>query len=111
MVALAFVIAFTIAIILVCIFQCVPVRDFWDSIAGVLSPELGGRCIKVQLYFLVSGYVFSSLFHTYTCSGFAGCHSESVVTNTPVSDCKSIANYADLESIVVASILSQILLY
>ena len=54
---LTFVILFTTACILVCIFQCIPIHDFWDTLAGALSPQLGGRCVKVELYFLISGSI------------------------------------------------------
>lgn len=57
MVALAFVIALTVACILVSIFQCVPIHDFWDTLGGTLSKEVGGRCVKIELYFLIAGSI------------------------------------------------------
>lgn len=55
--ALHFVICLTIACVLVSVFQCVPIHAFWDTLAGQLAPELGGRCIDVELYFLISGSI------------------------------------------------------
>ncbi|KAL9007474.1 MAG: hypothetical protein Q9173_007269, partial [Seirophora scorigena] len=55
--SLYFVIALTVACVFVTIFQCVPIRDFWDTFAGKLAPEGGGRCIDVQLYFIISGAI------------------------------------------------------
>ncbi len=57
MAALTFVIALTVACILVSIFQCVPIHDFWDTLGGTLSKELGGHCIRIELYFLVAGAI------------------------------------------------------
>lgn len=51
------VLALGSASIFVNIFQCVPVNAFWTTIAGQLSATKGGRCIKVQLYFLTIGAV------------------------------------------------------
>lgn len=50
-----FVVCLTITCIIVSVFQCVPIHAFWDTLAGKLAPELGGRCIDVELYFLISG--------------------------------------------------------
>lgn len=50
-----FVIALTVSVILVSMFQCVPIHKFWETLAGELSHELGGRCIDVDTYFLVAG--------------------------------------------------------
>ncbi|KAI4183026.1 MAG: hypothetical protein L6R41_005636 [Letrouitia leprolyta] len=52
---LVFVIALTVSVILVSMFQCVPIHKFWETLAGELSHELGGRCIDVDTYFLVAG--------------------------------------------------------
>ena len=52
-----FVLCLTISCVLVSIFQCVPIHDFWDTLAGTLSPGLGGRCINVQNYFLIAGAI------------------------------------------------------
>lgn len=47
---------FAIACIIVNIFQCVPVDAFWNTLAG----QLGGRCIDVHLYFLITGAINAS---------------------------------------------------
>lgn len=52
---LVFVIALTFTFVLVSVFQCIPIHKFWETFAGKLSPQLGGKCINVQLYFLISG--------------------------------------------------------
>lgn len=52
-----FVVCLTITCVLVSIFQCVPVDDFWDTLAGALGRKLGGRCINVELYFLIAGSI------------------------------------------------------
>ena len=52
-----FVVCLTITCILVSIFQCIPIHDFWDTLAGKLTSDLGGRCIDVELYFLTVGAV------------------------------------------------------
>ncbi|KAL8636285.1 MAG: hypothetical protein Q9228_006308, partial [Teloschistes exilis] len=38
-------------------FQCVPIHKFWETLGGQLAPQLGGRCINVRHYFLISGAV------------------------------------------------------
>lgn len=55
--ALAFVITFTVICTFVSIFQCRPIHDFWDTLAGKLSEKLGGRCINIGRYFLISGSI------------------------------------------------------
>ena len=57
---LVFVIALTVSCILASIFQCIPIHRFWETLAGALAPELGGRCINVQLYFIISGAINTS---------------------------------------------------
>lgn len=52
-----FVIALTVSCIFASIFQCVPVHKFWETSGGELTDESGGRCIDVDLYFLVSGAI------------------------------------------------------
>lgn len=52
-----FVVCLTIVCVLVSVFQCVPVHDFWDTLAGTLRPTSGGRCIDVELYFLIAGAI------------------------------------------------------
>ena len=53
--ALAFTVALTTACLFVSVFQCTPIHAFWDTLTGRLSPELGGRCINVESYFLIAG--------------------------------------------------------
>ena len=53
--ALAFTVALTTACILVSIFQCTPIHDFWDTLTSRLRSQLGGRCINVESYFLIAG--------------------------------------------------------
>ncbi|KAI4139555.1 MAG: hypothetical protein L6R39_006225 [Caloplaca ligustica] len=55
--SLVFVIALTFSCVLVSIFQCIPIYKFWETYAGTLAPQLGGRCIDVRLYFLLSGAI------------------------------------------------------
>ncbi|KAI4175051.1 MAG: hypothetical protein LQ348_006252 [Seirophora lacunosa] len=53
--SLYFVIALTIASVFVTIFQCVPIRDVWDTWVGQIEGR--GRCIDIQLYFIISGVI------------------------------------------------------
>ena len=55
--ALAYVISFSTTCVLVTIFQCVPIHDFWDTLGGRFSPRDGGRCINVKFYFLIAGAI------------------------------------------------------
>ncbi|KAI4276161.1 MAG: hypothetical protein L6R38_005729 [Xanthoria sp. 2 TBL-2021] len=55
--SLVFVIALTIACVIVSIFQCIPVHKFWETLGGELAPQLGGRCINVRNYFVISGSI------------------------------------------------------
>lgn len=55
--SLVFVIALTIACVFVSIFQCVPIHKFWETLGGKFAPQLGGRCINVQNYFVISGSI------------------------------------------------------
>ena len=52
-----FVVCLTISCVFVSVFQCIPIHAFWDTLAGTLTPELGGRCINVELYFLIVGSI------------------------------------------------------
>ncbi|CAD6594490.1 MAG: hypothetical protein ASARMPRED_000389 [Alectoria sarmentosa] len=52
-----FVVCLTITCILVSIFQCIPIHDFWDTLAAKLASNSGGRCIDVELYFLIVGAI------------------------------------------------------
>lgn len=54
---LVFVIALSISCIFASMFQCVPIYKFWDTLGGELAPQLGGRCINVRRYFLISGSI------------------------------------------------------
>ncbi|KAI4204796.1 MAG: hypothetical protein LQ350_000862 [Teloschistes chrysophthalmus] len=36
---------------------CVPIHKFWETLGGELAPQLGGRCINVRHYFLISGAI------------------------------------------------------
>ncbi|KAI4244101.1 MAG: hypothetical protein L6R40_003085 [Gallowayella cf. fulva] len=54
---LVFVIALTVSCVFVSIFQCIPVHKFWETLGGELAPELGGRCINVRSYFVISGSI------------------------------------------------------
>ncbi|KAM0794797.1 hypothetical protein BDR22DRAFT_670235 [Usnea florida] len=49
-----YVVCVTISCIFVSVFQCIPVHTFWDTFAGQLK---GGKCINVQLYFLITGII------------------------------------------------------
>ncbi|KAL8654808.1 MAG: hypothetical protein Q9226_003291 [Calogaya cf. arnoldii] len=55
--SLIFVIALTISCVMASIFQCIPVHMFWETLGGKLAPQLGGRCINVRSYFLISGSI------------------------------------------------------
>lgn len=55
--ALGFVTALSVACVFASMFQCVPIEKFWQTLGGVLVPQLGGRCINVRLYFLISGSI------------------------------------------------------
>ncbi|KAI4228432.1 MAG: hypothetical protein L6R36_001623 [Xanthoria steineri] len=57
MASLVFVTALTVACVFVSIFQCIPIHKFWDTLGGELAPQLGGRCIDVQKYFLIGGSI------------------------------------------------------
>lgn len=59
MASFLFVVALTIACVVTSVFQCVPVHAFWESFGGKLAPLLGGRCIDVRLYFLISGSIMT----------------------------------------------------
>ncbi|KAL8709355.1 MAG: hypothetical protein Q9220_005948 [cf. Caloplaca sp. 1 TL-2023] len=52
-----FVTALTIACVLTSVFQCIPIQKFWETLAGALAPLLGGRCINVRIYFLITGSI------------------------------------------------------
>lgn len=54
---LVFVIALSISCIFASMFQCVPIHKFWETLGGELAPQLGGRCINVRHYFLISGAI------------------------------------------------------
>ena len=54
---LAFVIALTVSCVVVSIFQCIPVHRFWETLGGKLAPLLGGRCVNVRSYFIISGAI------------------------------------------------------
>lgn len=55
MATLVFVVGLTIACVVTSVFQCVPIPAFWETLGGELTPQLGGRCINVRLYFLIGG--------------------------------------------------------
>ncbi|KAL8761651.1 MAG: hypothetical protein Q9184_002235 [Pyrenodesmia sp. 2 TL-2023] len=59
MASLLFVVALTIACVVTSVFQCVPIHAFWESFGGKLAPLLGGRCVDVRLYFLISGSIMT----------------------------------------------------
>lgn len=54
---LYFVIALTISCLLVSMLQCVPIHDFWDTLAGTLGPLSKAKCINIQKFFLISGAI------------------------------------------------------
>lgn len=54
---LYFVIALTISCLLVSLLQCVPIHDFWDTLAGKLDPLSKAKCINIQKFFLISGAI------------------------------------------------------
>ena len=49
----AIVTALLIAALLIDVFECVPVADFWRMMGGYL----GGHCIKVKVYFIAIGSI------------------------------------------------------
>ncbi|KAL8801103.1 MAG: hypothetical protein Q9182_004696 [Xanthomendoza sp. 2 TL-2023] len=55
--SLVFVVSLTVACVVVTIFQCIPVYKFWETLGGKLTPQLGGQCINVRLYFIISGSI------------------------------------------------------
>ncbi|KAL8888010.1 MAG: hypothetical protein Q9205_002299 [Flavoplaca limonia] len=55
--SLVFVVALTVACVIVSIFQCIPVHKFWETLGGELAPLMGARCINVQKYFVISGAI------------------------------------------------------
>ncbi|KAL8687901.1 MAG: hypothetical protein Q9224_005020 [Gallowayella concinna] len=54
---LVFVVSLTVACVVVTIFQCIPVHKFWETLGGKLAPQLGGQCINVRHYFIISGSI------------------------------------------------------
>ncbi|KAL8932038.1 MAG: hypothetical protein Q9211_006563, partial [Gyalolechia sp. 1 TL-2023] len=54
---LVFVVGLTASCIFASTFQCIPVHKFWETWGGELPNESGGRCIDIDLYFLVSGAI------------------------------------------------------
>lgn len=52
-----FVIAFTLSIILIFIWQCTPISAFWTTLAGNLPGDHPGRCIKVELFLIIIGSI------------------------------------------------------
>lgn len=52
-----FVVAFTVSIIIVFIWQCTPISAFWTTLAGELPGTHPGRCIKVELFLIIIGSI------------------------------------------------------
>ena len=50
-----FVTCWLISNLVVGILECSPPQDFWLTVGGQLSRELGGKCIDVVTFFLASG--------------------------------------------------------
>ncbi|KAL8948387.1 MAG: hypothetical protein Q9222_005428 [Ikaeria aurantiellina] len=55
--SLVFVVALTISCVFTSVFQCVPIHKFWETMAGELAPQLGGRCVNVRSYFVITGSI------------------------------------------------------